>query len=319
MNIYDNPPEKRINYVAKLLVLIGIFIISSQIIFPMLGIAIASRLYNIPWVDALQVLLEPQKIENGMNAYSLIQGISNLGGFLGTAFVFLLAYRHKPIQYLKLNQSPNFILLISSVLIIASNFSISSFLGGINYSIPLDSLGELGAMIQRTEAKIKEMTELILEINTPLDFIFKIVIVALIPAVAEEVFFRGLLQKFIWDWTGKPYRAILISALIFAVLHFRFTHLLPIFYMGLLFGYVYFKTGNLYYTILLHFINNATVVVVYYFIPSALDSPALQDSYIPGLEYMIPSLLVFGLGLYLLHKKTNSIQDTVFEDGGADE
>ncbi|MGN1046778.1 MAG: lysostaphin resistance A-like protein [Candidatus Cryptobacteroides sp.] len=61
---------------------------------------------------------------------------------------------------------------------------------------------------------------------------------------------RGLLQKM------KPIWAITVSALVFALIHLNPWQGLPAFALGLLFGYVYYKTGSLKLTMLMHFINN---------------------------------------------------------------
>ena len=66
---------------------------------------------------------------------------------------------------------------------------------------------------------------------------------------------RGLLQKM------KPGRAIVVSALLFAVIHANPWQAVPAFALGCLFGYVYYKTGSLWLTMLMHFANNALAVV----------------------------------------------------------
>ena len=67
---------------------------------------------------------------------------------------------------------------------------------------------------------------------------------------------RGLLTKM------KPAWAIVISALFFAVLHMNPWQALNAFLIGLVMGYIYYKTGSLWLTMLIHFVNNGTSVVV---------------------------------------------------------
>ena len=75
---------------------------------------------------------------------------------------------------------------------------------------------------------------------------------------------RGLLTKM------KPVWAIVISALFFAVIHANPWQALNAFLIGLMMGYVYYKTGSLLLTMIIHFVNNATSVIV-----SHIDS--MQD------------------------------------------
>ena len=72
---------------------------------------------------------------------------------------------------------------------------------------------------------------------------------------------RGLLQK------THPVSAILVSAVFFAVLHMNPWQALPAFLLGILFGYVYYRTGSLKLTMLMHCVNN-TMAVIFSKIPS---------------------------------------------------
>ena len=81
---------------------------------------------------------------------------------------------------------------------------------------------------------------------------------------------RGLLQKM------RPFSAILISATFFAVLHMNPWQAIPAFVLGLLFGYVYYKTGSLKLTMLMHCVNN-TMAVVLSRIPSLSEAETMME------------------------------------------
>ena len=85
---------------------------------------------------------------------------------------------------------------------------------------------------------------------------------------------RGLLQKM------KPGWAIAVSALFFAVLHMNPWQAIPAFLLGLLFGYVYYRTGSLKLTMLMHCVNN-TLAVVCSHIPSLAEAETFMDVMIP--------------------------------------
>lgn len=80
---------------------------------------------------------------------------------------------------------------------------------------------------------------------------------------------RGLLQKL------SPAAAISISAIFFAVLHMNPWQAVPAFVLGVLFGYVYYKTGSLKLTMLMHCVNNSFAVIF-----SKIPSLAEADSFI---------------------------------------
>ena len=81
---------------------------------------------------------------------------------------------------------------------------------------------------------------------------------------------RGLLQK------TTPAAAISVSALFFAFLHMNPWQALPAFMLGLLFGYVYYKTGSLKLTMLMHCVNN-TLAVIFSRTPSLADADSFKE------------------------------------------
>ena len=117
--------------------------------------------------------------------------------------------------------------------------------------------------IKSLEETAKVATEKMLNVNTIGGLLLNIVVVALIPAVGEEMTFRGVLQQ---SLTRKmnPHVAIILSAAIFSFIHFQFYGFLPRLFLGLLLGYMFYITGSLWTSMLMHFLNNGTAVVLYF-------------------------------------------------------
>ncbi|CDR28273.1 CPBP family intramembrane glutamic endopeptidase [Staphylococcus schweitzeri] len=90
--------------------------------------------------------------------------------------------------------------------------------------------------------------------NTPL--YISIFTVAIIPAIVEEIIFRGIIIRVIFR--NHLFIGLIVSSLVFASLHESESWIgyLPYFYSGLIFGYSYLKTKRLEVPILIHFINN---------------------------------------------------------------
>ena len=95
-----------------------------------------------------------------------------------------------------------------------------------------------------------------------------LIVIALTPAICEELFFRGILMK---SLAYDPAGAVCLSAALFALMHFDMTKLFPTFALGLFIGWVVLRTGNLKAGMLLHFINNA-ISVCYIKAAGALSS-----------------------------------------------
>ncbi len=80
--------------------------------------------------------------------------------------------------------------------------------------------------------------------------------------LAEEVFFRGLLQSMVRRYTGGAWPAIIISSAIFAAMHWATPQaIVPLFALAVVLGYNYEHTGRLYGPILIHALFNAVIIV----------------------------------------------------------
>lgn len=94
--------------------------------------------------------------------------------------------------------------------------------------------------------------------------VLNIVVVALVPAVCEELFFRGTLQQLLVRWFRRPHLAVIVTSVIFSLAHGEIFALMPRILLGLLLGYLFFYSGSILVNVIVHFVNNATVVVLYY-------------------------------------------------------
>jgi membrane protease YdiL (CAAX protease family) len=110
--------------------------------------------------------------------------------------------------------------------------------------------------------------------------------------LCRGVILRGMLKKVSPTW------AILISALFFALIHMNIWQGVPAFLMGIVFGYVYYKTGSLKLTMLMHFANN-TMALILSNIPSLKDAEYFSDVLSPwayaGVYAIAAIALTFGI------------------------
>jgi hypothetical protein len=90
-----------------------------------------------------------------------------------------------------------------------------------------------------------------------------ILVLAVLPALAEELFFRGIAQRLVTKlFRGNFHLAILFVAVVFSALHMQFAGFLPRAFMGVVLGYVYAFSHSLWPGIFIHFLNNAVAVVL---------------------------------------------------------
>jgi membrane protease YdiL (CAAX protease family) len=86
-----------------------------------------------------------------------------------------------------------------------------------------------------------------------------------LPAIGEELFFRGSLQNILEKWTQRPFIAVILASFFFAFFHFSFYKFLPIFVLGMVLGTLFYVTRNLWYCIFFHFVNNTMALLASYY------------------------------------------------------
>ncbi|MDR3626726.1 MAG: type II CAAX endopeptidase family protein [Ignavibacteriaceae bacterium] len=95
------------------------------------------------------------------------------------------------------------------------------------------------------------------------DGIFVVLVAAVVPAVCEEVMFRGFIQKS-FEYRLKPFTAAIITAVFFGIYHFNPYALIPLIGLGLYFGFAAYKSNSIFVPMSLHFINNFLAVIFYF-------------------------------------------------------
>lgn len=132
------------------------------------------------------------------------------------------------------------------------------------------NLGRVGEMMRSLQNMTEGVVEQMMSTTTVGGLLVNLLVVALIPAVCEEVFFRAGIQNLLQRWWGaRPWGthvAIWVTALIFSLVHGEIFSFMPRFLMGALLGYLYVYGGSLLPNMVTHFFNNAFVVVVYWLV-----------------------------------------------------
>lgn len=116
----------------------------------------------------------------------------------------------------------------------------------------------LNEMVEKTYGNL-------LRADNVFEMAFVFFLVAVIPAVSEEVMFRGYVQKS-FELKMKPVKAIMITAVFFGLYHFNPYGIIPLILLGVFFGYAAYKTNSIIVPMVLHFLNNFIAVAIFYII-----------------------------------------------------
>ncbi len=116
--------------------------------------------------------------------------------------------------------------------------------------------------IREKESQTELAIELLLSDTSIVALILNLGIIAILPAIGEELLFRGVLQPILIRWVNNKHLGIWLGAIIFSAMHFQFLGFLPRMFIGLLLGYAYAWSGNLLVPMFMHFTNNGLTVLV---------------------------------------------------------
>ena len=180
---------------------------------------------------------------------------------------YFITRKERPMQQLGFRKvaSPAAMLLVAGVLLMFLTLPVTNQLTAWNEGMSLGkNLTWFEDWIKSLEETAKVTTEKMLNVNTIGGLLLNMVVVALIPAIGEELTFRGVLQQALTRKMKNPHVAIILSAAIFSFIHFQFYGFLPRMFLGILLGYMFYVTGSLWTSMLMHFLNNGTAVVLYY-------------------------------------------------------
>lgn len=236
----------------------------------------------------------------------LISGISQFGSFYGTAilYFFYKGYNKKSELRTYMPDKETLILipilLISVILIsglITSFFSTQTWLKDMESYLKIPDMSEETLDLMRAD-------------NTA-ELIVNIILLAAVPGVFEEIFFRGLLQNLFSKWTQNIHIGILLSSLIFSFIHFNLAYFFSYLFLSLTLGYLYQLSGSIYSNIFFHFLwNCVTLIAFHYKEKSSIAKQLSDEETLPGITMAILSIAVFvSIFIYLRKMYLNKIHE----------
>lgn len=218
---------------------------------------------------------------------------------------------HMPFTWLRLTQITHWSHYLLAVGIMLCAVPGINLLADLNSRIVLpESLGFIEQILKQQEEAAAALTEQFLQADNIGVLLLNIGLMALLPALAEEVSFRGTLQQILAQGKlkGQIHIAIWATAFIFSAVHMQFYGFVPRMLMGAMFGYVFVWTGTLWVPILMHFTNNGLAVMAYYLIGENEDSKNIADTFGASDTWWVGviSLLITSLGLLIFYRRTHT-------------
>lgn len=243
----------------------------------------------------------------------LSSGIQLTLMFFLPAITLLLWSNEKPTTSLGIKNTNNWILLsVLSIIILTVSMPMISLVNQLNQQLVLPNwLDNVESWMRNLEDAAKETTDLLLSGPSLLDYLGNIFFISFIAAIAEETFFRGVLQKLLISRFVNFHTGIWLAAFIFSLMHMQFYGFFPRLILGAMLGYLFYWSNRLWIPILVHFLNNAWVVTFTYFWSNSSFYEKLENQPISIFYILIGCISLFTLVYFLFIFKRESLKPSL--------
>ncbi len=285
------------------------------------GIIIGGIGSFIPLMGLMDVFKSGAGLEKQMDAILKPENATALrwSQVIGTVFIFLvpaILYARvchvKAALHLGFRKNINWKQAVLAVLIMLACLPAVDALQQLTKMLPWSKAALLA--FDKAEADYFKQVAVMARMNDVWDYIISVVVIALLPAVVEEVLFRGGMQNLFSRWFKMPLLAIVVTSIIFSAVHGSYLGFLSRFALGFALGWMYYRTGNIWVSIIAHFFNNAAAVTQLYLTskPGQKLDPATMDANAPlWLGAVSIALLI---GLFFLFDKVSSKEERPGEE-----
>lgn len=250
-------------------------------------------------IDIINFQPNPDIIDHSQMAkMKYLQSVFAIGIFVVPPFIISWLITRSSTKYLFWKKIDNWNLLLLGCIMIITALPIINFLGELNSAIQFPAfLESFEAKIKEAEESAQRITQAFLNVNSLGGLLINLLIMAVIPAIGEELLFRGVLQRIFVEWTKNVHWGIIITAILFSAFHFQFYGFLPRMLLGILLGYLMVYGKSIWFPIFAHFANNAFAVVMSFIfmrsnnIDEVENFGSYQGTYV---------FTILGLGLFIL-------------------
>jgi uncharacterized protein len=275
--------------------LFGVLILTCAMIGA--GAAVVLAMANGISINEVEELVAAPKLEQ-IELLKWMNNISQIFTFLLPVFIYIVIFGAP--NAFRANMTPSFVFVGVAILWMISSGGIIDLSARLNqFLIPEGSA--LEAWLKPTEERAGQLTGMILNFGGVGSLISTIFCIAIIPAVCEELAFRGVLQPLLIGATKNIHLGIWLSALLFSFFHFQFYGFLPRLILGAMLGYIFVWSGGLWVSILAHLANNALAIFLYHYNGMSLEAPEgdFQTEWI----YYAGSIALFFVFMVFLARK----------------
>ena len=198
----------------------------------------------------------------------------HIGFFILPSIVFLYVSERNPKAFVLLSRKFQLSKLLLVVAILIAIMPFVNLLISWNEAMHLpEFMAAIESTMRDMENSAMKLTDALVNMETPMDLFYMILLVAVLPAIGEELMFRGIIQRLFAQQFHSYHIGIWASAFFFSAMHFQFFGFFPRLLLGAVLGYLLVYSGNIIYPMIGHFINNFSSLLIAYMIQHHMISP----------------------------------------------
>ncbi len=299
MSLNDEHYDNALHPVYVIILVLLSVTLGFVVVGPLIGLMASIPFYDGKFLDLTDAIQNPLENPEVKIPVYVLQGFATLIGLIITPAVLLIAFK-KSISIFFRNQQFFLSTLLITPLIVVFFMGLNSFFiqWNSNFHFP-EFLKSFEDWAREKENYAAELTAFMTAFESPMELIVALIVIAVLPAIGEELVFRGLIQNELNRWTKNIHVAIWVSAILFSAFHLQFFGFVPRLLLGALFGYLYFWSGNLMMAMFAHFTNNAIAVLsLYYYQKGSLEYNVESTEAFPTSIILTSTLLTFSLLYY---------------------
>lgn len=248
---------------GKMLLLLGLILLFS-ILTAFGGLLIGKYWLNTDFVKLANILTNPTS-ESAINFSRFYQFINQMGVFIFPVFLYTFLVSTSSFKYLNMSKKPLLVNLVLSITIVFTILPFLNYIGIWNMNIKLpESMSTIENWMMQKEEQASLLLGAFLKTTSISGLLINLVIIGLIPAIGEELLFRGVVLRLFKEAFKNVHLAVFISALLFSLVHLQFYGFFPRLLLGLILGYLFVYTKSLWAPIAFHLVNNSATVLIYY-------------------------------------------------------
>ena len=284
-------------------------VLTSFLFFMVVSIIVAIPIFDLSLgnLEAISDLSNPSNI----SMLKYLQTVQSFGLFIVPPIILAWLFHGNIAEYLLLHKKTSSSVLMLVILLTILISPSINFLGEFNSKMSFPSwMSGIENWMRNNEDNAAVLTEKFLDVSTINGLLFNLFMIALLPAIGEELLFRGVIQKIFINWTKSRHWGIWIAAILFSALHMQFYGFLPRLVLGVVFGYLLVWSGSMWLPILAHFVNNAVAVIAMWFVRQGrIDASVEEFGSSPESFYGVLISAAFSAFLIWYIRKQMSLKD----------